>query len=95
MVLDNLNPHKPASRSETFPPAEAHRRRQQLEFHSPPQQGSWLNMAEIDLSVFARPCLPRRSATEATLKRELAAVEAARNAPQATFTGSSRRRRHG
>jgi hypothetical protein len=85
VVLDNLNTHKPASLYETFPPAEAHRLRQKLEFHYTPQHGSWLNMAEIELSVFARRCLQRRIATEATLKRELAAVEATRNAAQATI----------
>lgn len=85
VVLDNLNTHKPASLYETFPPAEAHRLRQKLEFHYTPKQGSWLNMAEIELSVFARRCLQRRIATAATLKRELAAVEATRNAAQATI----------
>jgi hypothetical protein len=85
VVLDNLNTHKPASLYETFPPAEAHRLRQKLEFHYTPKHGSWLNMAEIELSVFARRCLQRRIATEATLKRELAAVEATRNAAQATI----------
>jgi hypothetical protein len=85
VVLDNLNTHKPASLSETFPAAEAHRLRQKLEFHYTPKHGSWLNMAEIELSVLARQCLQRRIATEATLKRELAAVEAARNAARATI----------
>ncbi len=85
VVLDNLNTHKPASLYETFAPAEAHRIRQKLEFHYTPKHGSWLNMAEIELSVLARQCLHRRIATEATLKRELAAVEATRNAAHATI----------
>jgi DDE superfamily endonuclease len=85
VVLDTLNTHKPASLYETFPPAEAHRIRQKLEFHYTPKHGSWLNMAEIELSVVARQCLHRRIAAEATLKRELAAVEAARNAARATI----------
>ena len=85
VVLDNLNTHKPASLYETFPPAEAHRIRQKLEFHYTPKHGSWLNMAEIELSVLARQCLHRRIAAEATLKREVAAVEAARNAARATI----------
>jgi hypothetical protein len=85
VVLDNLNTHKVASLYETFPPAEAHRLRQKLEFHYTPKHGSWLNMAEIELSVLARQCLHRRIATEATLNRELAAVEAARNAARATI----------
>jgi DDE superfamily endonuclease len=83
VVLDNLNTHRPASLYETFAPAEAHRLRQKLEFHYTPKHGSWLNMAEIELSVFARQCLQRRIATEASLRRELAAVEAARNAARA------------
>jgi hypothetical protein len=85
VVLDNLNTHKPASLYETFPPAEAPRLRQKLEFHYTPKPGSWLNMAEIELSVFARQCLHRRIATEAALKRELATVEATRNAARATI----------
>lgn len=85
VVLDNLNTHKPASLYETFPPAEAHRIRQKLEFHYTPKHGSWLNMAEIEFSILARQCLHRRIATEAVLQRELAAVEAARNAAQATI----------
>lgn len=85
VVLDNLNTHKPGSLYETFPPAEAHRLRQKLEFHYTPKHGSWLNMAEIELSVFARQCLQRRIATEATLVQELAAVEASRNAARATI----------
>ena len=85
VVLDNLNTHKVAALYETFPPAEAHRLRQKLEFHYTPKHGSWLNMVEIELSVLARQCLHRRIATEATLKRELAAVEAARNTAQATI----------
>jgi hypothetical protein len=80
VVLDNLNTYKVASLYETFPPAEAQRLRRKLEFHYTPKHGSWLNMAEIELSVFTRQCLQRRIATEATLKRELAAVEATRNA---------------
>jgi hypothetical protein len=83
VVLDNLNTHKPGSLYETFPPAEAHRLCQKLKFHYTPKHGSWLNMAEIELSVFARQCLHRRIASEATLIRELAAVEASRNAAQA------------
>jgi hypothetical protein len=85
VVLDNLNTHKPASLYEPFPPAEAHRRRQKLEFPYTPKPGSWLNMAEIDLSVFARQCLHRRIATQATLTRELATVEVTRNAVRATL----------
>lgn len=85
VVLDNLNTHTVAALYETFPPAEAHRLRQKLEFQYTPKHGSWLNMAEIELSVLARQCLPRRIAATTTLTRELAAVEAARNAARATI----------
>jgi DDE superfamily endonuclease len=85
VVLDNLNTHKPGALYETFSAAEAHRLRQKLEFHYTPKHGSWLNMAEIELSVFARQCLPRRIATEATLVDELAAVATARNTARATI----------
>ncbi len=85
VVLDNLNTHKPGSLYETFSAAEAHRLRQKLEFHYTPKHGSWLNMAEIELRVFARQCLQRRIATETTLTQELAAVETARNTARATI----------
>jgi hypothetical protein len=54
VVLDNLATHKPAALYETFPPAEARRIARKLEFHYTPKHGSWLNMAEIELSVFGR-----------------------------------------
>ena len=83
VVLDNLNTHKPGALYGTFPPAEAHRLCQKLEFHYTPKHGSWLNMAEIELSVFVRQYLQRRIATEATLVQELVAIEATRNAARA------------
>ena len=55
VVLDNLNTHKPASLYETFEPKEARQIRKRLEFHYTPKHGSWLNMAEIEFSVLARP----------------------------------------
>jgi hypothetical protein len=60
LVLDNLNTHKPASLYATFPPAEAHRLLSKLEIHHTPKHGSWLNMAEIELSVLAMQCLKCR-----------------------------------
>lgn len=54
VVLDNLKTHKPAALYETFPPGEARRILKKLEFHYTPKHGSWLNMAEIELSVFDR-----------------------------------------
>jgi hypothetical protein len=79
LVLDNLNTHRPASLYETFPPAEARRILKRLEFHYTPKHGSWLNMAEMELSVFSRECLDRRIPDEATLKGEIQALEAERN----------------
>lgn len=85
VVLDNLNTHKPASLYEAFAPAEARRLAKKLEFHYTPKHGSWLNMAEIELSILARQCLERRLANEAMLKHEVAAWEAQRNQEQATI----------
>ena len=80
LVQDNLNTHTPASLYEAFPPAEAKRLADKLELHYTPKHGSWLNMAEIELSVLAGQCLDRRLADRATLEREVAAWEATRNA---------------
>jgi hypothetical protein len=85
VVLDNLNTHRPASLYEAFEPAEARRLLRRLEFHYTPKHGSWLNMAEIELSVFSRQCLQRRIGDEGTLKREVAALERRRNAAAATI----------
>ena len=60
LVLDNLNTHKLGALYEAFEPYEARRIAQRLEFHYTPTHGSWLNMAEIELSVFSRGCLNRR-----------------------------------
>ena len=80
VVLDNLNIHVPAALYATFPPAEARRLRRRLEFVYTPKHGSWLNMAEIELSVLSRQCLNRRLADRDTLKREVATWEVRRNA---------------
>lgn len=80
VVLDNLNTHVPAALYATFPPAEARRLRRRLEFVYTPKHGSWLNMAEIELSVVSRQCLNRRLADRATLTHEVAAWEEQRNA---------------
>ena len=85
VVLDNLNTHRPASLYETFEPKEARRIRKRLEFHHTPKHGSWLNMAEIEFSVFSKQCLARRIGDEEMLKREIAALEAERNKAQATI----------
>jgi len=79
LVQDNLNPHTPASLYEAFAPAEAKRLADRLELHYTPKHGSWLNMAEIELAMLAQQCLDRRLADRATLEREVAAWQAARN----------------
>jgi hypothetical protein len=79
LVQDNLNTHSPASLYEAFAPAEAKRLTDKLELHATPKHGSWLNMAEIELSVLAEQCLDRRLADRTTLEREVAAWEKARN----------------
>ncbi len=86
LVMDNLNTHTPASLYEAFPPAEAKRLADKLEIHYTPKHGSWLNMAEIELSVLAEQCLDRRLPDRPTLEREVAAWEAERNAATRTIT---------
>ena len=79
LVLDNLNTHKPAALYEAFEPAVARALIERLEIHHTPKHGSWLNVAEIELSVLSRQCLDRRSPDLETLTREVAAWEQARN----------------
>jgi transposase len=83
LVTDNLNTHGPGSLYEAFDPAEARRLCERLEWHYTPKHGSWLNMAEIELSVLARQCLDRRIPDRAALAREVAAWERERNADRA------------
>jgi hypothetical protein len=80
LVMDNLNTHGSASLYEVFPPAEAKRLANKLEIHYTPTHGSWLNIAEIELSVLSRQCLDRRVPDVTTLITEVAAWEARRNA---------------
>ncbi len=77
--MENLNTHKLASLYEAFPPERARRIAERLEVHHTPRHGSWLNVAEIELSVLARQCLDRRIATRQELERQVAAWEAGRN----------------
>jgi DDE superfamily endonuclease len=86
VVLDNLNTHKPAALYEAFAPAEARRILKKLEFHYTPKHGSWLNMAEIELSILQRQCLARRIPDEVMLTREITAYEDTRNAAHAMIT---------
>jgi hypothetical protein len=85
LVEDNLNTHTPASLYEAFPAAEAQRIAARLELHYTPKHGSWLDMAEIELSVLAGQCLDRRLPDRAALEREVAAWEAERNAAGRTI----------
>lgn len=79
VVLDNLNTHTPASFYVAFEPDEARRLINRFEFHYTPKHGSWLNMAEIELSVLSRQCLNRRIPDDATLSREVQAWVDQRN----------------
>ena len=80
LVQDNLNTHTPGSLYDAFPPAEARRLTEKLEIHYTPKHGSWLNMAEIELSVLGRQCLDRRIDHPTDLCRHVAAWEGERNA---------------
>jgi len=84
VILDNLNTHTPASLYETFAPAEARRILRKLEFHYTPTHASWLNMAEIEISVLDRQCLDRRLPEIALVCSEVAAWEDRRNQQRAT-----------
>jgi transposase len=80
LVMDNLNTPTPGALYETFPPAEARRLAEKLELHYTPKHGSWLNMAEIELSVLTRQCLGQRLPSRAELAGEVEAWAAERNA---------------
>jgi DDE superfamily endonuclease len=82
LVMDNLNTHGIASLYEAFTPDEAFALAQRLEIHHTPQHGSWLNIAEIELSALSRQCLDRRISDLDTLNTELAAWQHATNTNQ-------------
>jgi hypothetical protein len=79
LVMDNLNTHTPASLYEAFDPEEARRLANKLEIHHTPKHGSWLNIAEIELSVLSRQCLDRRVPNFETLEAEAAAWQERRD----------------
>jgi transposase len=85
LVVDNLNTHTPAALYEAFDPAEARRLLERLEIHYTPKHGSWLNMAEIELSVLARQCLEQRIPDRETLTGEVGAWEEERNAAESSI----------
>lgn len=86
LVCDNLNTHHAASLYEAFGPEEAHRIARKLEIHYTPRNGSWLNVAEVELSVLSDQCLRRRIGDADTLDVELAAWEGRRNAEASKVT---------
>jgi len=85
LVMDNLNTHNTASFYETFPPEEARRLAERIEIHYTPKHGSWLNMAEIELSVLKRQCLAGRIDNIATMRSEARAWNTARDNKNATI----------
>ena len=79
LVVDNLNTHKPASLYEAFPPGQARRIAERIEWHYTPKHGSWLNMAEIELSVLERQALGQRIEGREKMARVTGAWEEERN----------------
>lgn len=85
VVLDNLNTHTPGALYEAFPPAEARRILRKLEFHYTPKHGSWLNMAEIEISILSRQVLKQRIGSVSRLMEATALWTQRRNDQQATI----------
>lgn len=85
LVTDNLNTHTPACLYARFAPEQARRIAARIEWHYTPEHGSWLNVAECELSILARQCLNRRIPDKTTLEREVAAWQDQRNAQQVTI----------
>lgn len=85
LVMDNLNTHSPSSFYEVFDPQEARRLTEKLEIHSTPKHGSWLNMAEIELSVLARQCLAGRIPSLEQAQQRVEAWQQQRDHAQATI----------
>ena len=83
LVSDNLNTHEPASLYKAFEPQEARRILDKIEWHHTPKHGSWLNMAEIEISVLQRQCINRRIPDQDTLKQEVDAWQKERNQKKA------------
>jgi hypothetical protein len=85
VVQDNLNTHTAGALYEAFPPKQARHILSRLEFHYTPKHGSWLNQAEIEISIFERGCLSRPVPDSATLQQRVKALEEERNAQRATI----------
>jgi transposase len=88
IVLDNLNTHTPAALYDAFSPMEARRILRKLCFHFTPKHGSWLNMAEIEISILSRQCLKQRIGSIEALQQLTSAWQQQRNAQQATINWS-------
>jgi hypothetical protein len=97
LVQDNRNTHDGASLYEAFSPEEARRLLDRIEFHYTPKHGSWLNMAETEISIMGSQCLDRRLESQDRMAEEVAAWERERNAREAkihwTFTLAAARRK--
>lgn len=85
VVMDNFGTHKPSALYKAYPPEEARRILNKLEFHYTPKHASWLNMAEIEIGVMSKQCLDRRIPDMDTLKFELSAWESKRNEAKETI----------
>ncbi len=85
VVLDNLNTHTPAALYERYAPEKARALVQKLEFHYTPKHSSWLNMAEVEISVLTSQCIARRLGSRMLLEQEVTAWETKRNARKATI----------
>jgi hypothetical protein len=85
LVVDNFKTHSPSCLYERFTPAKARRIARKVEWHYTPEHGSWLNIAECELSVLERQCLARQLPNVATLPREVAAWEQKRNQAHVTI----------
>ena len=97
LVQDNLNTHDGASLYEAFPPEQARRLLDKIEWHYTPKHGSWLNMAETEIRIMNGQCLDRRMESQSLIAKEVAAWERKRNAVEAhihwTFTLAAARRK--
>jgi hypothetical protein len=82
---DNLNTHSPAAFYEAFSPQQARYLTKKLEFHYTPEHSSWLNMAEVEISVLTEQCLDRRMCSQVIVANEIGAWESERNAARATI----------
>ena len=84
-MLDNLNIHSPAAFYEAFPPEQARQLTKKLEFHYTPKHSSWLNMAEVEISVLTEQCSDRRLGNQVIVANEVGAWESERNDARATI----------